>query len=525
MRPDGLIWWYKARLVVKGFTQKFVLDYFDPYSPVMNISMIRALFLLVSIHKLRVHQIDVKTAFLKGDLDEEIYMRTMNYTRPDIAYDVSRLSRYTHNPSGEHWIALKRLLKYLKGTLDWKLEFVGFPAVLEGYCDANWVFDNDESEFIALDLAGQETEWLRSLLADILLWGRPTTQISLLCDSQVAICVAKNEAYNGKKKHIRIRSAIPPAVHSGFGCTEFGATMLTSGDGPPTAAITHIGAYSFLRQCSLFYQHINMLGGKHLSILLEPYHAHGFITYVSFHYVRKQCLVPIVFQNYKTFEVNGPVKRPMKLSMHQLVNKSQSLEFSVTLVCAVNRRKEQNKVKQMIEVGSLARNIDCYPLRSLHVLARRFCHLMSLHFGNVPVLVVSSAGATHEITKTHDLIFINRPKRSFFHILLYDYKDVASARYDEFWRKMRSICVLNLLINLSELFSMTTNNVICIITLGRKCSEDTGKLKKFLWEFTELLSTSDVGDYLPWLAWVSHVNGFKAKAKKVAKELMNFLME
>ncbi|KAE8689158.1 Endoglucanase 16 [Hibiscus syriacus] len=162
-------------------------------------------------------------------------MFLMNYTRPDIAYDVSRLSRYTHNPSGEHWIALKCLLKYLKGTVDWKLEFVGFPAVLEGYCDANWVSDNDEvsstsgyvftlggatiswksskqtciarsimeSEFIALDLAGQEAKWLRSLLADIPLWGRPTPPVSLLCDSQAAICVAKNQAYNVEKEPSR----------------------------------------------------------------------------------------------------------------------------------------------------------------------------------------------------------------------------------------------------------------------------------------------------------------------------------
>jgi len=46
-------------------------------------------------------------------------MFLMNYTRPDIAYVVSRLSRYTHNPSDNDWIALKCLLKYLKGTIDW----------------------------------------------------------------------------------------------------------------------------------------------------------------------------------------------------------------------------------------------------------------------------------------------------------------------------------------------------------------------------------------------------------------------
>ncbi|KAE8695220.1 Cytochrome P450 71A21 [Hibiscus syriacus] len=139
---------------------------------------------------------------------------------------------------------------------------------------------------------------------------------------------------------------------------------------------------------------------------------------------------------------------------------------------------------------------------------------MSLHFGNVPVHVVSSADAAREITKTHDLIFVNRPKCIFFQILLYDYKDVVSARYGEYWRQMRSIRVLNLLsnkrvqsyraireeetalavknvqkssssgllVNLSDLFLMTMNNVICRIYLGRKYSEDTKKFKKILRE-------------------------------------------
>jgi len=62
-----------------------------------------------------------------------------------------------------------------------------------------------ESEFIALELAGQEAEWLRNLLADVPLWGRQASPVSLHCDSQAAIGIAKNSVYNGKKRHIRIR--------------------------------------------------------------------------------------------------------------------------------------------------------------------------------------------------------------------------------------------------------------------------------------------------------------------------------
>ncbi|XP_074314859.1 secreted RxLR effector protein 161-like [Silene latifolia] len=71
-------------------------------------------------------------------------MFLMNCTRPDIAYTVSRLSRYTHNPGKDHWNALIRLLRYLKGTMDWGLHYSRTPSVLEGYCDANWVSGNDE---------------------------------------------------------------------------------------------------------------------------------------------------------------------------------------------------------------------------------------------------------------------------------------------------------------------------------------------------------------------------------------------
>jgi len=51
-------------------------------------------------------------------------MFLMNYTHSDIAYAVSRLSRYTHNPAKEHLDALHRLLRYLRGTMDWCLHFL-----------------------------------------------------------------------------------------------------------------------------------------------------------------------------------------------------------------------------------------------------------------------------------------------------------------------------------------------------------------------------------------------------------------
>ena len=74
MKADGTIDKYKAQLVIKGYKQREGLDYFDTYSPVMRITFIRMILAIAALRNLQLHQIDVKTAFLNGDLEEEIYM-------------------------------------------------------------------------------------------------------------------------------------------------------------------------------------------------------------------------------------------------------------------------------------------------------------------------------------------------------------------------------------------------------------------------------------------------------------------
>ena len=58
-------------------------------------------------------------------------MHLMNHKRPDIAYKVCRLSRYTHSPNHDHWNALVRLLRYLKGTKNYGIFYSGFLNLLE----------------------------------------------------------------------------------------------------------------------------------------------------------------------------------------------------------------------------------------------------------------------------------------------------------------------------------------------------------------------------------------------------------
>nr|GEX08566.1 zinc finger, CCHC-type [Tanacetum cinerariifolium] len=75
MKVDGTVDKFKARLVIQGFKQKEWIDYFDTYAPVARITTIRLLLALAAIHNLMIHQTDVKTTFLNGDLDKEVYMK------------------------------------------------------------------------------------------------------------------------------------------------------------------------------------------------------------------------------------------------------------------------------------------------------------------------------------------------------------------------------------------------------------------------------------------------------------------
>ena len=74
-KVDDIIKRFKVRLIIRGFNQRYGIDYFDRYVPMARISTLRVLIALATIQTLVIHQMDVKTAFLNDESEEKLYIK------------------------------------------------------------------------------------------------------------------------------------------------------------------------------------------------------------------------------------------------------------------------------------------------------------------------------------------------------------------------------------------------------------------------------------------------------------------
>eukprot|EP00253_Pinus_taeda_P019725 PITA_19725 len=148
---------YKARLVMKGFSQKAGIDFHEIFSPVVKIVSILIVSTLVALPDLELQQLDFKISFLHGDLDEQIYMEqpegfVQNRNKKFVCrlkkslYGLKQSPRqwYMANPGKEHWLAVKWVLQYLRGTSDYCITYNRSSKFVCGYFDSDFAGDLDK---------------------------------------------------------------------------------------------------------------------------------------------------------------------------------------------------------------------------------------------------------------------------------------------------------------------------------------------------------------------------------------------
>lgn len=159
----------------------------------------------------------------------------MTGSRPDIAFVVSKLSQFIECHDKTHWTAIKRILRYLKGSIDVGITYTANgDNTLRGYCDSDYAGDIDsrrstsgyifmlnegaiswssklqktvalsttEAEYIALAESTKQSLWLGQLLTDL---GLVSDPISIHCDNQGALKLVKNPEHHQRTKHIDVR--------------------------------------------------------------------------------------------------------------------------------------------------------------------------------------------------------------------------------------------------------------------------------------------------------------------------------
>ncbi|XP_048637505.1 secreted RxLR effector protein 161-like [Brassica napus] len=163
-------------------------------------------------------------------------LRYLIHTRPDLACSVGVLSRYMHSPKESHKAALKQVLRYLKGTLSYGLNFgAATQEGLIGYSDSSYNVDPDdgksttghifylggnpitwcsqhqeivvlsscEAEFMAATEASKQAIWLKDLLGEV--FGETSEKVVMRIDNKSAIALSKNPVFHGRSKHIHTR--------------------------------------------------------------------------------------------------------------------------------------------------------------------------------------------------------------------------------------------------------------------------------------------------------------------------------
>eukprot|EP00253_Pinus_taeda_P033011 PITA_33011 len=186
---------YKAWLVAKGYSQVLGIGFGDIFSLVTKVASIRLLLSIDVAFDFEVEQMDVKTTFLHGDLEEEIYMKKLEgfvlKGKKELVYVKAREGALDSSEA---------VFRYLCGTSDYGL--VCATNQLMSKKQSVVALSTTEAEYMAATHASKEAVWLQRLCSSM---GLVQGAIRIDCDSQSAIFLAKNPAYHSKTKHIDVQ--------------------------------------------------------------------------------------------------------------------------------------------------------------------------------------------------------------------------------------------------------------------------------------------------------------------------------
>ncbi len=127
---DGSVEKYKARFVARGFSQKEGIDYDEIFAPVARYTTIRSIMSLASVLGWKLHQMDVKTAFLNGEVEQEVYVEQPDgFVEHSKESHVCKLKKalYGLKQAPKVWYniidSFLRSLGFSKSTIDFNLYF------------------------------------------------------------------------------------------------------------------------------------------------------------------------------------------------------------------------------------------------------------------------------------------------------------------------------------------------------------------------------------------------------------------
>nr|GEU91181.1 retrovirus-related Pol polyprotein from transposon TNT 1-94 [Tanacetum cinerariifolium] len=257
---NGIVSQNKARLVAQGYNQQEGIDYNETYATIARLKLIRILLAYACSLDCELFQMDIKSAFLNGFINEEVYVTQppgfIDFEKPDhvyklkkalyglkqkpkawpyIMFSVCLYACFQEAPKTSYLEAVKRIFRYIKGSMHlglWYHEGTGIETVVYadpdhardyvdrkrtsgictfvGCCLTSWCskkqtalsISTTKAEYVSVRKACQQALWMKQALID---YDIRLDDVPIMCENKGVIDLSKNPVQHSQTKHIKIR--------------------------------------------------------------------------------------------------------------------------------------------------------------------------------------------------------------------------------------------------------------------------------------------------------------------------------